>query len=981
MTEPHYSLDDAIHKLQLSWSENQQIQVEDLLKQYPDLSQDDSAVLDLIYTEVLLQEHSGRAAEEADYVQRFPELREQIAKQFQLHRALGNSPKLAELPTATGGATIPASDTNTLSHTQTLPQIPGFEILEIAGRGGSGVAYRAYDQQLKRTVAIKVLNTMTSQDDEHRQKLIREAEAAASLLHPSIVQVYHIGENNGLPYLVMEFIAGHSLAEALQAGPLSVDKTIDVVIQVARAIDHAHRSGIIHRDLKPANVLLDLEGHPHVCDFGLARQIESEFTLHATGDVMGTPAYMPPEQARGEGVTVASDVYSLGAVLYQCLTGRPPFLASTPWEIMTQVMTDDPPPLRQLNSSLPRDLETICSVALHKIPNRRYASAEILANELQRFRDGKPIEARPVGRLEKFWKLCKRHPATATLVSVSLIALIALATVSTISADRVSRALGETNAALNEAETQRDVAFDAMRRLVFQVHDDLQQRGASIEARGQVLESAIDGLQRLIDTKGGKDEITLAMSEARARLGFILSQQGRNDSAEDEYLQAIELAKSIKTDKSLLQTAQACSDLASFYIRINRPDDAIEMSRLTTSFLNQCDSAALEAKRINLVAAQANSHLGAAFFMKMQYPDALAARKQATQINRKLWEQTPNDRPIVLQLSESALQTAFLLNTMGRYGEAEEYLTEAIPLLRTQAAKSSEDQGATTGLYRALQSLGNIQFARMQFSEALENLTEALAGYQQWVDVEPNRPGFRLKLGALHRDTGYCLLQMNQVDEAISHTNNSIVELQKGMELGGEPYRVQRFSIVTGYQTLADLHLRNGDLSAAAQDLREAAEVALPIMEEYDLHEAVDVVLYQAECLLGMLGQDSKADTKDIQKSKRAYEIYKAAKSNNFLPLADSEQQMRADIEAVDHPAVKPHLVLILCQVLSLHFDFLSSSTDTKEEEIQAAKSKAIEAAKNYASLPNEDPRFYVNIPELTGLRQTEEFRSAFDLP
>lgn len=980
MNETPYTLDDAIDQLQLSWSQQQCISVEELLKEHPDLSQSSPAVLDLIYAEVLLREDNGQAAVEADYIQRFPNLNKEITRQFQLHRALDEASEQTELPTTTGGMTLPATAPDKAQPVHRFPQIDGFEILELAGRGGSGVAYRAYDQQLKRTVAIKLLHTMALQDDVQRQRLIREAEAAASLVHPSIVQVYQIGENNGSPYLVMEFIDGHSVAEALQAGPLSVDKAIDVVMQVAQAIDYAHKAGIIHRDLKPANVLLDKDEKPHVCDFGLARQIESEFTLHATGDVMGTPAYMPPEQARGEGVTVASDVYSLGAVLYQCLTGRPPFLASTPWEIMTQVMTDDPPTIRQLNSALPRDLETICSVALHKLPNRRYASAGKFADDLQRFRNGQPIQARPVGRIEKFWKLCKRHPAIATLVSVSLIALTALAVVSTISADRVSKALGETKVALDEAETQRDVAFDAMKRLVFQVHDDLQQREASIEARGQVLASAIQGLQRLLDTKGANEEIRLAMSEARTRLGYIQSQQGLNELAEQEYLQAVEIAKSIKSDEALLQTAQAYSDLALFYLRINRPDDAIKASELTIDFLEQC-SDELGPRRVKLVAAQAKSHLGNALFIKMQYQDALAADREAIELNRELLQHAPNNRLIALQMADSSLQAAFLLINRGRHNEAEEYLNEAIPLLKTQAGKSAEDQGTATTLYRALHSLGNVQFAGMNFAEALGNFTEATDGYQHMVDVEPERPGFRLKLGALHRDAGLCLLPMNKIDEAISRTTQSIAELQKGMELGGEPYRVQRFSIIGGYNTLTDLYVQKGDLPAAIEALREAAKVALPIVEEYSLQEAVGGVLYQAECLAGMLGQDSTADVEDIKRGKRAYEVYQDALNKNFQPLLDNEQQLRIDIESATHPAIKPRLVLFLCQILGLHFDFISNSTDSTAEEIRAVRSKAIDAAMDYAGIPNGNPQFYLNIPELVGLRKTVEFQSAFNLP
>ena len=222
---------------------------------------------------------------------------------------------------------------------------------------------------------------------------------------------------------------------------------------------------------------------------------------------------------------------------------------------------------------------------------------------------------------------------------------------------------------------------------------------------------------------------------------------------------------------------------------------------------------------------------------------------------------------------------------------------------------------------------------------------------------------------------------MNKIDEAISRTTQSIAELQKGMELGGEPYRVQRFSIIGGYNTLTDLYVRKGDLPAAIEALREAAKVAVPIVEEYSLQEAVDGVLYQAECLAGMLGQDSKADVADIERGKRAYEVYRAALNTEFQPLLDGEQQLRIDIETASHPAVKPRLILFLCQDLGLHFEFLSTSSDSTAEEISKARSRAIEAATECAGLPDGNPLFYLNVPELNTLRKTKEFRLAFNLP
>jgi serine/threonine protein kinase len=226
-----------------------------------------------------------------------------------------------------------------------------------------------------------------------------------------------LSENSGAPFIVMEFIHGGSLAERLQKGPLPVKEAVEMARQVADAIASAHEKSLVHRDLKPGNILLDHDKTPRVCDFGLARRLNTDETLHLTGDIVGTPAYMPPEQARGEHVDVRADVYALGAVLYETLTGRPPFQAATPWEILHQVLTTDVVPLRQLNPGLPRDLETICAKCLEKNAGKRYSSAQEVQGELTRFQRGEPIQARPIGRAARFLKWVRRNPPVAGIGS------------------------------------------------------------------------------------------------------------------------------------------------------------------------------------------------------------------------------------------------------------------------------------------------------------------------------------------------------------------------------------------------------------------------------------------------------------------------------------------------------------------------------------------------------------------------------------
>jgi len=280
-----------------------------------------------------------------------------------------------------------------------LPHVPGYEVQGELGRGGVGVVYRAQHLRLNRSVALKMLLAGPYAQPEERARFLREAEAVAALRHPHIVQVYDAGEMDGRPYFTMELVEGGSLAQKIAGMPQPARPAAELLAVVAEAVHAAHQNGIVHRDLKPANVLLTADGTPKISDFGLARQLEGGAELTLSGTPMGTPSYMAPEQARGDRKAIgpATDVYALGAILYELLTGRPPFRAASATATLQQVVADEPVPPARLNPQVPRDLQTICLKCLHKEPSRRYASAQALADDLNRFRRGEPVLARPVG--------------------------------------------------------------------------------------------------------------------------------------------------------------------------------------------------------------------------------------------------------------------------------------------------------------------------------------------------------------------------------------------------------------------------------------------------------------------------------------------------------------------------------------------------------------------------------------------------------
>jgi serine/threonine-protein kinase len=303
-----------------------------------------------------------------------------------------------------------------------------YEILEELGRGGMGVVYKARQKGLDRLVAIKTLLTGRFASEEQVRRFAAEARAAARLEHPHVVRVYAAGAVHGQHYLVMEYVAGRSLADLLGDGPPGADAAARCLSAVADAVEHLHAHGIIHRDLKPSNILLGADGHPYVTDFGIAKLLQGGGPQTVSGVIVGTPSYMPPEQAAGHVKEVGprSDVYSLGAVLYEMLTGRPPFREESPLDTLVQVIEGEPEPPRRLNPLIPRDLEAVCLKCLEKDPAARYSSAAALAADLRRFLAGEEVAARPPGVGQRLRAWARREPALATrLAALPVFAAVA----------------------------------------------------------------------------------------------------------------------------------------------------------------------------------------------------------------------------------------------------------------------------------------------------------------------------------------------------------------------------------------------------------------------------------------------------------------------------------------------------------------------------------------------------------------------------
>jgi WD40 repeat protein/tetratricopeptide (TPR) repeat protein len=428
------------------WQRGERVKVEAYVDQYAALQSDDNAILDLIYNEVLLREQQREAPRLEEYLQRFPRLRQQLRDQFELHVALASKHLFPSAPTL-NDARQPATAPLLSQSEADWPAVPGYEILGVLGRGAMGVVYSAWQTALNRCVALKIMLAGVHAGRQERARFQVEAEAVARLQHPNIVQIYEVGQEHGRPYLALEFVNGGSLARQFAASHLAVRRAAELVETLARAIHYAHSKGVVHRDLKPDNILLQKdEGGtiqdeikpqhptpssftPKITDFGLAKLlIGGGATQTQSGTILGTPSYMAPEQAEGQHgrVSPAVDVYALGAILYEALTGQPPFKADTVQETIRRVVHDEPAALTRLRPQVPRDLETICLKCLRKEPRRRYASALDLAEDLRRFLSSEPIGARPIGVAERGLKWVKRKPALATLLGVSSVGVLGL---------------------------------------------------------------------------------------------------------------------------------------------------------------------------------------------------------------------------------------------------------------------------------------------------------------------------------------------------------------------------------------------------------------------------------------------------------------------------------------------------------------------------------------------------------------------------
>ena len=623
-----------------------------------------------------------------------------------LHRALiAATPPVSDTTEFGGSGRTPGDDDADVD-THRYPQVPGYEVMYRIGSGGMGVVFHARQVSLGRSVALKFLRNAHFADHDQRSRFQAEAAAVARLRHPNIVQIHDYGVVDDCPYLVLELVDGGTLAQRIAGVPQPALKCADEVAQLALAVQHAHELGLIHRDLKPANILITPDGVLKIADFGLVKQLEpvpgAAGQSVAGNMVMGTPGYMAPEQIdqRAGEIGPHTDVYALGVMLFELLSGQLPFTAGSAYELLRQIQESDPILLRKLQPALPRDLETICLKCLQKDPADRYPSAAAMAGDLRRFRLGEPITARPMGHAERITRWCRRHPAVTGLTAA--LALTLLSGLCTVSiqwwrAEQL-RAVAETN--LWQSRTNLNLAVEAVDKFCSRVTEDPRLMENDLRPlRHHLLETAVEFHRQLLTQRGRSVDSQLDLARANARLGRLTGEIGAGKEAIDALQTAICLFEQIAehhvdTLHSFVADWCECqSDLGLLYENQGDSDRAEDAYQQVIQRLATHDNVnGLPSPSGQLILARVWGRLSALYRHFGDATKAEATQLEAIRLCENLLLSVPEDATVRAELVINCIQLGELyqFGQLRRWREAQPYYDRALTL-QTELLRSDPD--------------------------------------------------------------------------------------------------------------------------------------------------------------------------------------------------------------------------------------------------------------------------------------------------
>jgi tetratricopeptide (TPR) repeat protein len=668
-----------------------------------------------------------------------------------------------------------------------------YELQKELGRGGMGVVYKALQVSLNRSVALKMIKAGILADPAELRRFQNEAEAVALLDHPGIVTVHEIGDHDGQRYFSMKLVEGGNLADQLATLKNNPRAAATLLAETAEAIHHAHMRGILHRDLKPANILVDAEGHPHVTDFGLAKVIESDVELTQSGAIMGTPAYMSPEQANGRRgtITTASDIYGLGAIFYALLTGKPPFCGDSVMETLDAVRNRPPVPPTNPSASTPRDLETICLKCLEKDPRRRYASAQALADDLHAWLDSRPISARRVGGAERAWLWCKRKPMVAALVASAMLAAV-LGTGAVIAVQtRANRALARKNldlqASNDKAEAREKQAIDAVKRFGDAVSNNpALKNDATLESlRKELLKEPLgffkDLRTRLQTDRDTKPESLARLASASFDLAELTEAIGDKQDAISAYREARSLYKKLADDNPAVTDFRSClaashHNLGDLMYQMGKLAEAEAEYRLAIpiSLKLAADNPAVTESRSSL--ADSHHRLGMLLWDTGQPAEAVAELRKAIALDQKLADDNPAVTEFRLLLANHQNELGVLLKDTGKPAEAEIEFRKGLAVRQKLADDNPAETEFRCDLAGSHHGLGQVMTLTGRPAEAEAEFRKAIALSRKATDENPTHTRSRQFLSNHHVNLGGLLIQTGRPAEAE-------VEFRKALEL------------------------------------------------------------------------------------------------------------------------------------------------------------------------------------------------------
>ncbi|MFI5454954.1 MAG: protein kinase [Isosphaerales bacterium] len=707
----------------------------------------------------------------------------------------------------------------------------GYELLGEGSRGGAGVVYKARQRRLNRLVAVKTIGVGRQVTPTDLQRFRNEAETLGGLSHPHTVPVYEVAEHDGRLFLFMPYLEGGNLADDLGSYRDDPRAAAQLVATVARAVHYAHRHGFLHRDLKPSNILRDRAGEPHVSDFGLARRLDADSDLTLSGAIVGTPSFMAPEQAQGRrgAPTTSTDVYGLGAVLYALLTGRPPFRGETPLDTIEMVRSTAPTRPRMLNPRVDRDLETICLKCLEKEPKARYGSAEALAEDLDRWLGGEPIEARSVGSLVRGWRWARRNPVVAGLLGLVGMLLVAGIVGLIVSNAAISRKNTEIVRQRNRAkQVVDDMYTQVAERLLLNVPGmEPVRRELLIKALRYYEEEAAQG-------NGSDAAARTEMANASFRVGRIHHLLSEIDLEVPAFLRAISLLEQLAKDfpnepNHRLLLARSLNELGIAYWTKGRGPEAAEAYLRGLDTAEQAAAAFPERPEFREVMAKNLHNLAVVQHEAGRLAEAETNYRGAIRLREKLAAELPAHSAYRHELALGLGAFAKLLGDLPppESEEAGQAFQQALDIEEKLVAEFPSNAGYRASAADLRNNLGGFLTTRCRHAEAEAVLRQALLDREKLAAQNPNLPENLARLGVAVQSLAESLRDQGKYGEASDLAKRAITYHQTA--LNASPKHPMYLAwLRSGYMLLAETLLSLGDSEKAS----EAAEAAIRVLPD-----------------------------------------------------------------------------------------------------------------------------------------------------